>query len=318
MRLATPAPVVFLTFNRPETTSLVFERIRAAKPNKLFLVSDGPRAIREGEADKVESVRNIIRQVDWDCDVKEIFSATNMGCRERVRTGITEALNEVDQVIILEDDCLPDSTWFSFATEMLTYFKAESNILSVRGDNYQRGRRFGKGCYYFSKYPTCWGWAVWRRSWELIDTDLSDWPQQVDSGMLSRSCESEEEIEYWRNIFEDTYKKSVDSWAYAWVYASFKYSGIHVTPNVNLIRNIGFDADATHTKNGRPRWAPYSLGQIDSINHPGDRIVSATADHREFLWMHLNREPDLARRLLKLEPIRSLLRGFRRKHMRLR
>jgi hypothetical protein len=181
-------PVLFLIFNRPNTTEQVFEAIAKAKPRCLFVAADGPRTDKEGEAEKCQAVRDIIKRVDWDCEVKTLFREQNLGCKEAVSSAITWFFEQVEEGIILEDDCLPSDSFFSFCAELLEKYRDDKRIMMISGDNFQDGIQRGDASYYFSSVPWIWGWATWRRAWRLYDREMQTFPSFVKAfGMFSGS-----------------------------------------------------------------------------------------------------------------------------------
>jgi len=262
-------PVAFIIFNRPDTTELVFAEIAKAKPTKLLVISDGARKDKAGEAEKVAASRSIINRVDWDCEVLTNFSDVNLGCKVRVSSGINWIFDNVEEAIILEDDCLPDPTFFRFCQEMLDRYRLDSRIGMISGDNFQYGRSRNEDSYYFSKLVHVWGWASWRDRWkDSYDVNLEKWPLIRDGKWLFDILGNAKEVSVWTRIFENTYQGKIDTWDYQWVFANWIEGRINVMPNVNLISNIGFGDDATHTK------APSSLANmltapiVFPIKHP--------------------------------------------------
>ena len=241
-------PVAFIIFNRPDTTELVFAEIAKAKPPKLLLVGDGPRANRQGEAEKVAATRALAQRVDWDCEVLTHFSDVNLGCKKRVSSGIDWVFEQVDEAIILEDDCLPDPSFFRFCQEMLDRYRGDMRIGVISGDNFQFGRRYGDDSYYFSKYVHIWGWASWRDRWtDSYDVTMSKWPKVRDGGRLADMVGDAREAVYWGKIFERVYRGGIDTWDYQWFFANWIEGRSCILPAVNLISNIGFNQNATHT-----------------------------------------------------------------------
>jgi hypothetical protein len=240
-------PVALLIFNRPDTTALVFQAIAKAKPPKLLVVADGPRDARPGEAEKCQVARAIIEQVDWPCEVITHYADTNMGCKLRVSSGISWIFDQVEEAIILEDDCLPDTTFFRYCQEMLERYRDNERVGMVSGGNLQFGQTRGQGSYYFSKYTHIWGWASWRRAWKHYDRDIVLWPSFRDQGLLEQLFETEGERTYWRNSFQWVHEGSLDTWDVSWTFTALTHGLLQVVPNVNLISNIGFGPNATHT-----------------------------------------------------------------------
>ena len=240
-------PIALIIFNRPDTTARVFKEIAKARPPKLLVVADGPRTNRAGEAEKCEQTRAIIQHVDWPCEVITNFAETNMGCKMRVSSGINWIFETVDEAIILEDDCLPEPSFFRFCEEMLIRFRDDERVSMVSGGNLQFGRKRGSASYYFSRYTHIWGWASWRRAWQHYDRDMQLWPKLREEGWLEATFPSRGEQTYWRNSFEAVHNGSLDTWDCSWTFTCLLKGMLQIAPNVNLISNIGFGPEATHT-----------------------------------------------------------------------
>ena len=241
-------PVAFLIFTRPDTTARVFAEIARAKPPKLLVVADGPRASRPGEAEQCAKTRAIIDRVDWECEVVTNFADANMGCKARVASGIDWIFSQVEECIILEDDCLPEPTFFRFCEEMLVRYRDNPRVGMVSGGNLQFGHKRGRASYYFSRYTHIWGWASWRRAWRLYDRDIALWPAFRDEGWAQSFFRTQGEQEYWANSFQAVYDGKLDTWDCSWTFTAFIHGLLQVAPNVNLISNIGFGPQATHTQ----------------------------------------------------------------------
>lgn len=241
-------PVAFIIFNRPDTTERVFAEIAKAKPPKLLVIGDGARVNRPEEAEKVAAARAIIQRVDWECEVLTNFSEVNLGCKRRVSSGIDWVFEQVAEAIILEDDCLPDPSFFRFCQELLERYRHDQRIGLISGDNFQFGRRRNDDSYYFSKYVHIWGWATWRDRWAgSYDVTMAKWPRIRDEAWLTDIVGNAHEADFWRKIFERVHRGEIDTWDYQWVFANWVEGRTTILPAVNLISNIGFDANATHT-----------------------------------------------------------------------
>lgn len=241
-------PVAFIIFNRPDNTERVFKEIAKAKPPKLLVIADGPRAGRVGEAEKCAATRNIIDRVDWDCEVLTNYSAVNLGCKNRVSSGIDWVFKQVEEAIILEDDCLPDPTFFRFCQEMLAHYRHDSRIGMISGDNFQFGRERGDASYYFSRYGHIWGWASWRRAWACYDRDAAAWPDIREGNYLKGLVYGKSEYKHWFRAFQSVHDGDIDTWDYQWTLSLWANGMLTVLPSVNLMSNIGFQPDATHTR----------------------------------------------------------------------
>lgn len=292
--------VLFLVFNRPHTTAQVFEAIRQAKPPRLYVAADGPRSGRDGEAERVAQVREIATAVDWPCDIKTLFREENLGCKQAVSSAITWFFEHEEQGIILEDDCLPHPDFFRFCDALLERYANDERVSVITGDNFQQGRKRGEASYYFSKYNHVWGWASWRRAWKLYDGDLSFWPTWKLSADWSNKFSDKVEQRYWEKIFDRMYAKQIDTWDYPWTASIWYQGGLTVTPNVNLVTNIGFGEDATHTHKIAKRHIVQSqaLGQL---SHPKNVKQNLQADDFAFRQHFLGRVARMRRLFIKLK-----------------
>jgi hypothetical protein len=244
-------PVALILFNRPDLTQQIFEVIREARPPVLLLIADGARHDRPNEFDYCRTARLIAEQVDWPCQVFKNYSEINLGCRKRVSSGLDWVFQIVEEAIILEDDCLPDPSFFKFCEDLLKKYRHDDFIMAISGDNFQAGQQRASYSYYFSRYNHIWGWASWRRAWKHYDLSMSQWPALRDSGWLSTLFDDPTAAAYWTRIFQLAYD-GFDTWDYAWVFACWVRQGLVALPNKNLVTNIGFGQDATHTRNHSP------------------------------------------------------------------
>ncbi|MBW4626555.1 MAG: glycosyltransferase family 2 protein [Brasilonema octagenarum HA4186-MV1] len=274
-------PVAFIIFKRPHTTERVFEAIRQAKPTKLFVIADGPRGNRPEEAEKCEATRAIIERVDWDCEVIKNYSDTNLGCAKRVSSGIDWVFSNVEEAIILEDDCVPHPTFFRFCEELLEKYRYDTRIASISGSNYQFGHKRTNYSYYFSIYNHCWGWASWRRAWQYFDLYMKLWSEIKAGGFLNDILKDSRAVRYWSNIFQSVYESPLEiTWDYQWTFACWVQSGLCIIPNMNLISNIGLGSDSTHFTSGKE--CPYINMSTEvmefPLKHPAFIVPNLKAD----------------------------------------
>ena len=242
-------PIVVVIFNRPKHTEVVFRRIAQVRPGRLLIVADGPRADKSGEVKLCERVRQIATQVDWPCKVLTNFADANMGCRKRVITGLNWAFEQVEEAIILEDDILPDVSFFRFCDEMLARFRNDSRISMITGFNITDDRLDRPWSYFYSRLTHIWGWATWRRSWVRYDEHLSGWPAIKATGLMRELFERPEQCRFWTDVFDVMHKGTgPDTWDYQWAYTNLINHVLSITPRTNLIENIGFGPEATHTR----------------------------------------------------------------------
>lgn len=271
-------PVALLIFNRPALTERVFEAVAKAKPERLFVVADGPRFPEEAE--RCLRARAIVERVDWDCRVLTNFADANMGCRRRVSSGLDWVFSEAEEAIILEDDCLPAPSFFSFCQELLARYRHDERVMHVGGCNFLDGRHETPFSYHFSRYLHVWGWATWRRAWKLYDVNMSSWPE--NRAVVSNLFEDEIESGYFVGAFEQAFRGEIDTWDYQWSYTCLSQSGLSVVPRVNLISNIGWGDAATHTSEENHELSNRPTSDIGDLRHPPLVIVNRAADRHVF------------------------------------
>jgi hypothetical protein len=245
-----------LIFNRPEQTRLVFSRIAQARPTKLLLVADGPRPDRSGEAELCAAARAaVLDQIDWPCEVRTNFSPTNLGCRRRVSSGLDWVFSQVDEAIVLEDDCLPDLSMFRFFDEMLFHYRDDQRIMMISAFNPVPGGWLPDvQTYHYSFCGSIWGWATWRRAWRFFDVHMSLWANNSAYDRVKDVFAYDELSAPRLEAYDRTYRGLVDTWDYQWSFARAIQSGLSVVPAVNLVTNIGFGPDATHTRGSHPTF----------------------------------------------------------------
>lgn len=260
-------PVLFIIFNRPDTTGAVFEEIEKARPAKLFIAADGPRPIRPGEADLCARAREIASHVTWDCEVHRLYRDTNLGCKEAVSTAISWFFDNVEEGIILEDDCVPDPSFFRFCEELLERYRNDERVMMVTGTNYLFNKIAANESYFFSRNFDIWGWASWRRAWNLYDISMADWPKFNGLHYLKWLFSDARFVKYLTLSFQMTYEGKIDTWDYQWYYTGIINHGLCATPVNNLISNIG--TSGTHFTDGSKRcFMPKKSIDITSLTHP--------------------------------------------------
>ena len=232
-------PIAFIVFNRPDTTRHVFAEIAKAKPSQLLIIADGPR--QEAEAVKCAQVREIATQVDWPCDVFTNFSDVNLGCCVRIQTGLDWVFEHVEEAIILEDDTLPNPSFFSFCTEMLARYRDDSRVATIGGCTTVRAPR--RYSYRFSHVPFIWGWATWRRVWQKADQEFVGWPNW---DAASHNPDPKFKA-YWDREFQGVLSGRLDSWDYQFLFSHLQHHWLSVISNTNLITNLGIGINATNT-----------------------------------------------------------------------
>lgn len=282
--------VLFLVFNRPTVTAQVFEAIRSARPPRLYVAADGPRSGREGETERCTAVRRIVTHIDWPCEVKTLFRSQNLGCKRAVSEGISWFFEHEEQGIILEDDCLPNRSFFSFCENLLNRYKSEERVWVITGDNFQGGIKRSDASYYFSHYNHVWGWASWRRAWKMADMDLNFWPKWKQSKVWKGFWSNRIARRYWEKIFDRMYRREIDTWDYPWTACVWFHGGLTATPNVNLVSNIGFGEDSTHTALSNSPLANLQATELDDLQHPNGIERNEDADDHVFEYVFNGRD----------------------------
>lgn len=240
--------VLFLVFNRLETTKQVFEAIKKAKPPRLYIAADGARGNKAGEEEKVKAVRNyILDHIDWECETKTLFRDTNLGCKTAVSSAISWFFEQENQGIILEDDCLPSQSFFWYCEDLLEKYKNDERIFLISGYNQQNIWNKYDSDYFFSNLGGIWGWASWKRAWEHYDVEMKDidafMRQDGFQKVLGKKLGKIRQDMIYNNII----LRKMNTWDYQWGYTRHKNSGLACVPVYSLIENIGFGEEATHT-----------------------------------------------------------------------
>jgi hypothetical protein len=278
--VACSTPVALIIFNRPDLTSRVFQTIRQAKPKQLFIIADGPRTPEEEP--KCREARAIAQAVDWECKVALRFSDVNLGCGHGPASGIDWVFTQVEEAIILEDDCLPSASFFPFCDLLLAKYRADERVMHISGDSFQLGQNPTPYSYYFSKYTHSCGWATWRRAWKHYDFEIKQWGEFKEQGMLRAVFPDAIERGFWEKKLEPLYQRTrQDAWDYQWNCCVWMQGGLAIFPSVNLVSNLGWRQDGTHTQKPS-RWADLPAGEIDSIVHPPFVVPNYEADRFTF------------------------------------
>lgn len=273
-------PVLFLIFNRPSTTTKAFKSIQQAGPARLYIAADGPRENREGESERCEEARRIATGVDWPCEVRTLFRDENLGCRQAVSSAIDWFFQHEQEGVILEDDCVPDASFFPYAQELLNRYRDDKRIMVIAAQHFHGDLHQPEHSYFFSRYNHCWGWATWRRAWQYYDHDMTLWPSLRDTDWLLDIGGGSRIFQwYWTDIFDRAYAGLIDSWAYRWTFSCWAQNGLTILPAKNLVINIGFGSDATHTKikNKNHIFLPLEALKFP-LTHPKGMVRDIKAD----------------------------------------
>lgn len=275
--------VALIIFNRPDVTGRVFEEIAHARPKQLFVIADGPRVGIPGEAERCAAARAVIDCVDWDCEVLKNYSDTNLGVGTRPASGLSWVFEQVKEAIILEDDCVPHPTFFRFCEELLAKYRDDERVMHISGDNWNFGQR--PFSYFFSSYCYSCGWATWQRAFRHYDPDIQLWPTLRDTPWLMDILGEPRAVEFWKSKFDATYTTGMENngWDWPWLFACWAHRGLSILPSTNLISNIGFGEDATHTKSTVDARAGVPVIEMRfPLKDPPYMVRDSEADQRIF------------------------------------
>lgn len=277
------SPILFLIFNRPDTTRQVFEEIRKARPPRLYIAADGPRENRMGEKERCEETRAIALNIDWDCEIKTLFRDVNLGCGKAVSEAITWFFYNEPEGIIIEDDIIPHPEFFLFCDEMLEKYRNDESIQLITGRNSFFDGYSSEYSYYMSSYFHIWGWASWRRVWRTYNFDASKLSREVFLKNISHRI-PKEGVSYWSKVFDIMSNHQCDTWDYQLYFNQILHNRYSIIPYTNLTRNIGFGIDATHTAIENSEQEKHEGKPIYPLKHPAGIFIDRKAD-----WTHMRK-----------------------------
>jgi len=272
--------VAVIIYKRPSETKFLMEALAVVKPPKLYVIADAPKS--ELEQVLCDEAFEIATQPTWECEVATNRAKKNMGCRNRIASGLNWVFEHETQVIILEDDLHPSEDFFRFTEELLERYKDDPRIMHISGDNFQRGNRRTKASYVFSKHTHCSGWATWRRAWKLYEADMHTWPTNRDEGMLDAICPDPLEKDYFTKWLNWVYENQKDSWAYVWTYTVWKEGAMGINPEANLVVHRGIGESATHTKTMDVQHVDKFEKLEWPLKHPTSFVRNEIADNFTF------------------------------------
>lgn len=276
--------VLFIAFNRYETALKVFEAIRQARPPRLYFACDGPR--NEAEKARCARVRSLVERVDWPCEVRTRFSDVNLGVKMGEASAMTWFWEHEEMGIVLEDDTLPVQSFFWYCEELLHHYRDDDRVWCIMGNNLMtEWPAEGGDSYYFSAhgYGAYWGWAGWRRVWRKYDVDMKDWPAVKSAGIINGHFISRAERTMAHAMFDNTHNGTIRSWDFQFDLGRVTGHALNIIPNVNLIRNVGFGADGTHTVSEKDPRNKDDVMEIDlPLRHPRHMMVDVPRDRAYF------------------------------------
>jgi hypothetical protein len=302
-------PIAILTFNRPDLTERLLAILARIRPRRILVVSDGPRQHVPTDVERCAAVRRLFERLDWDCRVDRNFSEHNMGSFRRNSTGLNWIFEEVEDAIILEDDCLPDQSFFPYCEELLEKYRDDPRIGLISGNNFLKSRvEKQTPSYFFSRYASTWGWASWRRTWRQVDLEMPYWLELRDSGKLRQSLWSSSEDKYWRSIYDAIQERRMkNAWDYQLILTCMRGNHLTIVPSVNLVSNIGFGQDATNCTNGNYLANSVPVHGVEfPLVHPETVYASRQVDYQifrrrfhEYWWLRRSKRVPILFQLLK-------------------
>lgn len=239
-------PIALFIFNRPDFTLQLVSILRILQPETLFVIADGPRQNTPTDILLCSQTRQVIEGIDWSCELIKKYSDVNLGCRNSIPKGLDFVFKHVESCVILEDDCIPNLSFFKFCEELLHFYRDNQTIMTISGHRSDGPNELDSDSYFFSKYPNIWGWATWKNRWEKYELEMTRWPEFRDKSWLNGILKTRDAQKYWTRIF-DKMLNGLNTWDYAWVFACWVHGGLSIRPKVNMITNIGFGEGATHT-----------------------------------------------------------------------
>lgn len=295
--------VLFIVFNRPGTTRQVFNKIKKARPARLYIAGDGPREGRPGEMQLCDDTRSIVNDIDWPCEVKTLFREKNLGCKEAVAGAVSWFFDQEEEGIILEDDCLPADDFFNYCDTLLEKYRYDTRIWHIAGCNLQQGKKWGDASYYFSNITHVWGWAGWRRVWKSYDKELTRYKESEFRHQMAKVFSNRYIIDSLEHVFKEVKAGKIDTWDYQLGFLNYFNHGLCIIPNVNLIANLGFGPDSTHTVDADSIYANLPLGELKEMIHPQIFLPEILADvhtlTHDFNIVERERRHNLLRRRVK-------------------
>jgi len=283
MNSAFRVPILIIAFNRPKTTEKLYEVIKKIKPKDLFVSFDAPRSGNISDEKNCSKVQDIFNSIDWDCRVRKFYHNSNVGCDKSVVGAINWFFEQVDEGIILEDDCLPDTSFFAFCDILLNKYRTDERIMMISGDNFLSHYYSSEDSYLFSRYALIWGWATWKRAWSKYDNKMSTYAEFVSSKKINGVFSNFIQRAFWNIIFYKRYYGYNTAWDSKWTYALLVNSGMCIAPTVNLVENIGFDENATNTKEKAQKRYRIKAESIPlPLNHPAIIMVDNNYDAKTF------------------------------------
>lgn len=273
-------PILIITYKRLETTARVLESLRAVKPTRIFVANNAPNPADPADVAKVQVVRDLFDAgVDWPCTITKLYRTQHLSAKDSISGAVTWFFQEVEEGIVLEDDCLCDPSFFHYAQECLVRYRHDEKVWHISASNFQFGKRWGTDSYYFSHYNHIWGWAGWRRAWQHFDLELKQVSRAQHVHNLQRLFPRSQDRSYWLAIYDYIKSGNLDTWDYHWQFMLWHHKAVGIIPQVNLVQNLGFGADATNSVDPNLAIANLPTEPLAlPLSHPANIQVATEAD----------------------------------------
>tara|TARA_A100001388_G_scaffold274668_1_gene258691 strand:+ start:226 stop:1173 length:948 start_codon:yes stop_codon:yes gene_type:complete len=274
-------PILILVYNRSKYLDRLISILRNIKAKNIYVSFDGPKK-NQFDIIKCNNVKKEIEKINWKCHISKNYLKVNNGCKKGVSKGLKWFFSNVDRGIILEDDCQPNSDFFIFLEWALNKYKKNNKIGGITGNNFLKNKIHIKETYYYSKYAHCWGWATWKRTWLKYDKNIKFWKDFKSSKLWNKYIDNEIEKKYWEKIFNNVKNNSLDSWAYPWMLSIWRNNQMIITPKKNLVLNLGFSLEATHTNSTFHDFNYQSFKLKKPYSSPSEMEINKVADNFVF------------------------------------
>lgn len=272
-------PVALIFFNRHDTLEKVFQKVKEARPPKLFLIQDGPRVGNDRDKEQIQKCREVVENIDWDCEVFKNYSEVNLGCGVRPQSGISWVLSQVERAIFLEDDCVPESTFFDYCDCLLEKYKDDERVGYISGLNHFGEWDFGGSSYGFCQGGAIWGWATWRRAWEKYDYSIGCVNDPYMEKLMRQTIWAQR-VKVWNETNEMVKAgKRISYWDVQWGFVKLTQNQLVIVPKYNLINNIGVGVESTHAQKGRSKFHYLPVKPLEfPLTHPWHRLCDSRYD----------------------------------------
>ncbi len=277
-------PILLIIFNRPDKVRRLIESLSIVRPKRIYISADGPRPGVKEDIEKCQASREAAQRIDWPCEVYTNFKDENLGVDKGMEEAMTWFYSNVEEGIVCEDDCVPNPDFFRFCTTLLDRYRHNEKVMLISGTNFQDGVKHGNGSYYFSHYPT-WGYAMWKRTWNKFDTNLDGLEFFIKNKKIDTILRDQRQKKYWVGFFKKIRDKKYNFTDTRLLFSIWNNNGLIVIPNSNLVKNIGFDNEATHsTFGGKERSLESS--NIGDIIFNDEIVANEEADNYFFKKIH--------------------------------